>query len=191
MPLKTDCYCVFMHVFCCMHIVIKHCGVCFVDLSLGSASGKVWRSLPELCNFMANCIVSMQRCLFTWILPHKSPRAPIHMSETCERSQWRLLNSYFVEEKFQSCLCWKTPWNGLTSAVWKLLGCLILKWLTAFSLPQLCKTHLATFITNDVMKTLSKWMTTCRFFCNQLMVVKGTEVRASMQIDALFLAIAI
>lgn len=91
MRLKQIVSCVFMQVFCSMHIVIKRCGVCglhLVDLSSGSASEKCeevfWSSVSVvgcLCNFMANCIVSMQQSLFTLMLPHKSPKAPINMSE--------------------------------------------------------------------------------------------------------------
>lgn len=165
MPLKTDCYCVFMHVFCCMHIVIKRCGVCglsFVDLSLGSASGKCeevfWSSLSVagcLCNFMANCIVSMQQCLFTRILLHKSPRAPINMSETSsERAQWRLLNSYFVNAEwsgrnfsqlllFIAMFVSKDPMKWFDKRSLEVVGMFNSEMaFTAFSLPQLCKTSL-------------------------------------------------
>lgn len=119
-----------MHIFCCMHIVIEHCGVCgltFVDLSLGSASGEseevFWSSLSVagcLCNFMANCIVSMQQCLFTWVPPHKSPRAPINMSETSWTLSMKNAELIFrrcrvEEENFQStvvvhcCVCVERP----------------------------------------------------------------------------------
>ncbi len=161
---KTDCLLSIYAGF----VLHAHCNQALWSLWALLFLESVKKSYGVLDVYVISWPIALSACkksLFTWMLPHISPKAPINMSETSSKCfPWRLLDPHFINAELKRIIF------SAQLAVFVVKDPMKLFWKhlfeMAFSLLQLCKTSLGSLFHKRMQWKLSKWMNFSCFFRN-------------------------